>query len=380
VVTLDGWTGSNRDRLNQLVTEIGISSASYSPDRRPVAVFDWDNTTVKNDIGDATFAWLVKNDKILQPPALDWSATNTNLTPEARAALNAACDASASPGQPLPTSTTAACAAELMNVYYNAKTTGGLAAWNNEITSTSNQPYGWVAQLLAGYTPDEVRGFAQAAFLENVNAAVGTKQTVGGVELAGYIRIYEQIRELINVLQDNGFDVWVVTASPQHVVDAISRYVGVEPDHVIGIRTLEVDGKGTYDLEGCGTVKDGDNTLITFYNGKRCFINKVIFGGPAATQLDVNPDPAKRPAFVAGDSNTDVAMLKDASHLKLAIDRNKVELMCNAYANYMNRWLIQPMFISPKTVPASYACSTTLNPDGIAIVDEANNPIPDQVP
>ncbi|HEY3234826.1 MAG TPA: hypothetical protein VGJ84_08910, partial [Polyangiaceae bacterium] len=211
VVTLDGWTGSNRDRLNQLVTEIGISSASYSPDRRPVAVFDWDNTTVKNDIGDATFAWLVKNDKILQPPALDWSATNTNLTPEARAALNAACDASASPGQPLPTSTTAACAAELMNVYYNAKTTGGLAAWNNEITSTSNQPYGWVAQLLAGYTPDEVRGFAQAAFLENVNAAVGTKQTVGGVELAGYIRIYEQIRELINVLQDNGFDVWVVT-------------------------------------------------------------------------------------------------------------------------------------------------------------------------
>lgn len=35
---------------------------------KPVAVFDWDNTVVKNDIGDATFYYMLKHDEILQPP------------------------------------------------------------------------------------------------------------------------------------------------------------------------------------------------------------------------------------------------------------------------------------------------------------------------
>jgi phosphoglycolate phosphatase-like HAD superfamily hydrolase len=267
-----------------------------------------------------------------------------------------------------------------MNIYYNGTTAAGADAWTQSETTTVNQPYAWVAQVLAGYSPSEVRSFARAAFDENVFASIGATQTVGGVALAGYIRVYDEMRELIGTLQENGFDVWILTASPQFVVDGISEEVGVAPERVIGIRSVLVDGKLTYDLQGCGTVADGDNTLITYYDGKRCWINKVIFGEPAASQLAVNPDSAKRAVFVAGDSVTDVSMLQDATYLKLAIDRNKTELMCNAYANYTESWLVQPMFISPKTVPASYACSTTVDPSGALIVDEAGDPIPDQVP
>ena len=35
---------------------------------------------------------------------------------------------------------------------------------------------------------------------------------------------------------------------------------------------------------GCGNVADGNKTLITYDQGKRCWINKVIFKEPAATR------------------------------------------------------------------------------------------------
>lgn len=93
-----------------------------------------------------------------------------------------------------------------------------------------------------------------------------------------------------------------------------------------------------------------------------------------------NADPKKRPVFVAGDSDTDIAMLKDATSLKLVIERNKLQVMCHALANYQSKWLHQPMFLEPKTPPASYACSTGTGCDGSAIEDEGGNPIADQTP
>ena len=161
-----------------MISKHGIASASFDPARRPVAVFDWDNTVLKNDIGDATFAWMVQHDVIRQPPGKDWSATNSALTTDAKTALNTACDAAAAAGQPLPTSSTPACAAEIMNVYYNGKTAAGSAAWNGDVTTTINQPYAWVAQLSAGYPPGEIRDWARAAFQQALAGTVGDKQTV----------------------------------------------------------------------------------------------------------------------------------------------------------------------------------------------------------
>lgn len=382
---IGGWVQANADAINAMITKYGIAGGSFDAKKRPVAVFDWDNTVIKNDIGDATFAWMVKHDVILQPPGKDWGATSPALTTAAKAALNAACDSAAAAGQPLPTSTNAACAAEIMNIYYNGKTAAGTSgdAWPAKGgTTTTNYPYAWVSQLQAGHTPSEVRSWALAAFDENVNAPVGTKQTVGGVEMAGYVRVYEQIRDLAETLDENGFDVWVLTASPQYVVEAISEEIGVPPHQVVGIRPVVSSGKITYGFQGCGTLADGQTSLITYYNGKRCWINKTIFGEPAASQLAPNPDLTKRPVFVAGDSDTDIAMLKDATALKLVLERNKIEVSCNAYANYQNKWLHQPMFIEPKSAPAAGAfdCPAAKDPDGNAIVDEAGQPFPKKLP
>ena len=58
-------------------------------------------------------------------------------------------------------------------------------------------------------------------------------------------------------------------------------------------------------------------------------------------------DPKKRPVFAAGDSDTDIEFLRDATY-RLVVDRNKTEIMCNAFNNTDGHWRVNPMFIQPK--------------------------------
>jgi phosphoserine phosphatase len=176
-------------------------------------------------------------------------------------------------------------------------------------------------------------------------------------------------------MQDNGFDVWVSTASPQFVIDAVSEeLVGIKANRVIGIRSMtDSQGRLTPHFQGCGTVADNEDTLITFDQGKRCWLNKVVFRVPPEQQLNRLADESKRQVFAAGDSDTDLAFVQDATHLKLAINRARVQLMCNAYANHQNKWLVQPMFVLPRAKASNYPCTTALDAAGQAIVDEAGN-------
>lgn len=156
-----------------------------------------------------------------------------------------------------------------------------------------------------------------------------------------------------------GFDVWIVSASPQPVVDVWARGVDVAPGNVIGIRSTTERGRYTSHLSGCGTERPGDDSQITYIVGKRCWINKEIFGlrGAAASRVQA---PAKRPVFAAGDSDTDVSMLRDATGPRLALNRNKAEPMCRSYDDADGKWLVNPMFIGPKgRVDGTYPYATT---------------------
>jgi hypothetical protein len=102
---------------------------------------------------------------------------------------------------------------------------------------------------------------------------------------------------------------------------------------------------------------------------------------PAALQ----PAPeARRQAIAAGDSDTDVSMVRDATGVHIAINRNKAELMCRAYANQDGRWIVNPMFIEPEPKFADgYPCSTkgAIDAEGKevpVIGDDGVTPIPDQ--
>jgi phosphoglycolate phosphatase-like HAD superfamily hydrolase len=378
--SLPGWLPENRRRIDALLDARGASSPGYDRAHRPVATLDWDNTMMRNDIGDVTMAWMLRHDGILQPPGRDWGVTSHALTAAARASLSAACDAAGQPGRPLATRETAGCADAVDAVYEDGRTLAGDPAWTHSVTLTTDESYAWLAKLLAGHTPAEVARFTREAFDEARQAPLGATRTLGtrGGRSA-YVRIYPTMRDLVGALQTRGFDVWIVSASPQSVVEVVADDVGVAADHVIGIRTVpEADGRLGYGLEPCGDAPA--DSVIPFDQGKRCFINRVVFRQPPGAQL-ARADAAHRPVFAAGDSDTDVAFVQDATDLKLVIDRHTIHLMCNAESNAGGRWLVQPMFIDPvprRTEP--YPCATSVDAAGQPLVDEEGHRMRDQVP
>lgn len=375
------WNGANAKTLTGWLDARGCASPTYDLAQRPLALFDWDNTVLKNDIGDAITFHLVAHDLVLQPPNQDWKLTSGFMTDAGAAALTAACGTTVPAGKPLPTSTNLACADEILSMYIDSLTTGGAAAFAGHDHRRMEPAYAWTAQLLAGRTHAEVEKLTLDAATPQLAAKIGTTQVVGTRTVNGWLRIYGQIADLIKAARSRGFDVWVITASPNDVVRAVAPLAGVDPDRVIGIRSMtDAAGKLTYTFEGCGPVPDRNQSMITYIEGKRCWVNKVVFGDTTAAAIDRRRDP--RQVFAAGDSDTDIDFLRDSVY-KLAINRNKKELMCFAYRNEGKSWLVNPMFIEPRVQQAApYPCSTTACKlaDGTAApcYDETGAVIPDQ--
>lgn len=348
-----GWYGDNRDRINEMVSKLGTCGKAGSvADGAPLALFDWDNTMVKNDIGNATFFWMLRNSKMRQPANGDWTTTSQYLTAPAAAALAAACSGLGAPGQPLPTGSNAGCADELTSVYLNHQTRTGTAAFANYNHRRITPSAAWGAQLLAGWTDTDVSGFAQEARKQNLDAPEGAEQQVGTTQQTGWVRYYEQMRDLVGTLQADGFDVRIVSASPEPVAQVWAAEVGIPADRVMGTRTDHDGDVLTTHLTFCG-----GEPSIPFNEGKRCRINQQVFGVAGAAAFDQLPEP-RRQVFAAGDSDGDATFITDATALRLVINRNQIELMCRAYANLDGRWLINPMFIKPLGMSPPYPCAT----------------------
>jgi phosphoserine phosphatase len=376
------WYGDNRATLTGWLDTRGCASPDYRGYAKPVATFDWDNTISKQDFGDAFTFFLIKNDKVLQPAGYDWKQTSRYMTDAGAAALAAACGSDVAPGQPLPTSTNLGCADEMLSMYINNVTRGGAVAFAGHNFRRMEPTYAWTAQLAAGYTPVQIRQMTLDAVTPQLAAPIGTTQVVGTQTVNGWLRIYDQTVDLIHAAQTRGYDVWIVTASPQYVIAAVSEIAGIAPNHVVGIRQVaDAEGKLTAHIQGCGPVADGDDSMISYIEGKRCWINKVIFGDTTAQAIDRRPVD-QRQVFAAGDSDTDTDFLRDAAY-KLVINRNKNEVMCFAYHNEGDSWRVNPMFILPRARKSSlYPCSTTacVAADGTKgpCIDDAGLAIPDQ--
>ncbi|WP_406166799.1 haloacid dehalogenase-like hydrolase [Streptomyces sp. NBC_00996] len=371
------WYGDNRARLQRAIDEwgtctghtggllqaLGFARAGRTP---VVAAFDWDNTVTKNDVTDATLAWALRHDKILRPAS--WKATGKWLTDAADTALTAACGTDVPVGAPLPTATNTRCTDEIFEIRAEGRTMSGAAAfagdWNHRRTVPQ---YAWVPQLFAGHTIPELTSYARRARAEALAAPVGVTRTLGTHTLPAYVRYYDQQRDLIRTLQRAGFDVYIVSAGSEPVTEVWSRGVGIDARHTVAIRSvLDRHGRITTWNQGCGDVPANRGEAIPYIDGKRCWINQEIYGvrGAAAWQRQ---DRRHRPAIAAGDADTDVTFVGDATGAHLVLNRNKSELICRAYDDADGRWVINPMFIDPLPRRKDpYPCSTSAYnaPDG----------------
>ncbi|VBA42859.1 hypothetical protein LAUMK136_04777 [Mycobacterium attenuatum] len=348
-----GWYGDNRQRIDAMINRLGHCGNTGSVAAgAPLALFDWDNTMVLNDVGSATFFWMINNSKVRQPAGGNWSTTSTYLTPEAAAALAAACDGLAAPGQPLPTGSDIGCADELVTIYTRHETRSGATAFTGYNHRRIQPVDAWAAQLLAGWTDAEITGFATAARAQNLGAAEGSGQTVGSTRQPGWVRYYPQMRDLAGTLQANGFDVRIISASAEPVVRVWATDIGIAEDHVMGVRTDHDGDVLTSRLAQCG-----GEPSIPFNEGKRCRINEQVFGVRGAAAFQQLPGQ-RRQVFAAGDSDGDVTFITDATALRLVLNRNQIELMCRAYANADGNWMVNPIFGKPLPMSTPYPCAT----------------------
>lgn len=351
----EGWLPENRARLERAL------SALAAREGRRVAVLDWDNTMMRGDIGDLVLADLLLRGAPLRPPP----AADPMLTPAAHDALGRA-----APGDEL--------GRVVAHVSWRGETPDGEPAFTIPMSPFHRASYAFMAQVIAtGRTDEEQRVLARQAFARADDAAIGATATVGGVEVERFARLHRPMIELARALETVGVEVWIVSASPQPVVEALAEIAGLSPARVIGVRSSrDAEGRGTAAFEACG---EGpvETPVITWLEGKRSWINRVIFGVPPARQRERQEDPALRPVLAAGDSDGDLAMLQDATELSLVLDRQQLRVMCNALAS-PGRWVVQPLFVAPpppRTEP--YPCRTAIDALG-PVRDEHGRPIPDQ--
>ncbi|MFH1620047.1 MAG: haloacid dehalogenase-like hydrolase [bacterium] len=112
-----------------------------------------------------------------------------------------------------------------------------------------------------------------------------------------YLRkIFAPMKELVDILHEKGFEVWVITGSPEiYVNEFVSLHFGIHPCRVIGSRTIIHDGTLTDIPAGPSMHRDGKVEAIeTFIKAK--------------------------PLLVAGNAVGDLDMLKFSRDLSMVIN------------------------------------------------------------
>ncbi len=341
-----GWAPPVKARLDELVAARAGSGDAV--------VFDFDNTLICRDIGEATFAWLVENKKITA------AALPAGVSPPLPSAKG---------GAPLTPSS----APDLVH-YYEAF----LGASDEDDPAPHGDGYAWVVQAMAGLSPLDVVEATDRAFSTGLAESGAAESSRVGSSLSGggYRRpfFYPRMVELTAELRKNGYDVWVISASNAWTV---RRMVlahlnprlrdlgapGIPPERVIGVSLLMIDRRtgalvkdrvlvaknssyanmndselGRYELTGRISYP------LSAYHGKSALIDQYI---------------GRTPYLVAGDSPNDHAMLLKAKNRlwiarleKPGYQERTAELIARSGPD---EWLIQPTLYkeSPGFAPSA---------------------------
>lgn len=319
------WEPENKLALEKLILAYGKHHPNYDPSNKPVAVFDWDHTCIAGDIGVSTFCYIVDNLLFKFEPDYLFGLIGARFYRDE--IVN--CYRRLSK---LPLET-----AKRIDEYRRyrvllIKASDGIAREEGVLAVCT-----WMVKLLKGLSVSEVRSFTEQALEQELEKPVGAievetsniETTRWGVStmkikedstriFAG-IRIYEEMKDLIEQLQIHGFEVWVVSASCKWIIETVAIRYGISPCQVIGIVAQTSDGTGTITGEILNPIPVEEGKVESI----RHFIKK-------------------RPILVAGDTIHDLPMLEYSNGLRLVIERSEEELL-KAKA-LQNGWLIQPGF------------------------------------
>jgi hypothetical protein len=189
--------------------------------------------------------------------------------------------------------------------------------------------YPWIAQVFCGFTLGELKVHVDNLFALNGKAMPCKYWSEG--KLTEYYpetpTIYPGQIELINKLNENGIEVYVVTAAHEELVRMVvsdPKYkINVKPENVIGVTTLLKD-RETNEVTTArlqiekGHFFDEEYTKEDHYKKEMTpYIwspNTMYVGKMAAIKDYIHP--VKKPILVAGDAPSDHWMLFESDYSK----------------------------------------------------------------
>lgn len=336
-----GWTPQVKAQLESVLQK--------GAHQQNVVVFDLDNTLLCRDIGEATAAVLVKSGLVKN------SSVPTAISPTFKVGAK---EVSLRRSQdPLD--------------YYELL--GQATSHHMSDTTPVVESYVWLVQMMAGLKASQVVSATQKAYdnglaVQDMSTDKQTSIALGRNRTLVYRPFfYPQMVELVSVLIQNGYDVWVVSASnPWSVRWMVTKILnpkvlelgapeGIKPEHVVGLATL-LKGDDNKLYKDSSLVKENkayaqmEKKELSRYTLTTTPVFPVSsFEGKVANIIKL---VGKKPYLIAGDSQNDFAMLGYAKY-KLFIGRLERESILRSVrktsqGRKSDRWMIQPVLHEKK--------------------------------
>ncbi len=257
------WTPENRAALETLLAQ----KFSFTP----IAIFDWDNTCIAGDTSDVVFHELCRDlaFQFEHPDFVNWV-------------------------EEIPIPSRILECAEMFRARATRETRAALrfelerTRWALHESEDDNQAWAWDTGAFVGWTPQQVREYTRrviarelaqprrAEFLthpahmhaEKIGAGAVNQDLSGlpyleraaqmraldldadmTLPLARGLRVRNEMRELLYEFRRAGWQVFVITASPQWEIEAFAERYFVPPQNVIGMRRAVVNGRITAAFE-----------------------------------------------------------------------------------------------------------------------------------
>lgn len=338
------WNPETKAKLEKLL--------NTNANKGKKVVFDFDNTTVSRDIGDGTFAWMIKNKMIntaeIKPISPEFNLDGKNISVDQ--------------------------GADITEYYENIQESTKHQA--ND-TSLNLIGYDWVVQVMAGKTVFDVTEASKNAFMNNQairDREKGTETKINVTEGKTSYRVpffHPENVDLIGNLLLNGYDVYFISASnvwsirymvtkelPKLLKKEFGKDLHIKPENIFGVNTLIRDKRTGKLYKDAYLVREKskqgrlyanlDPEEIKNYELTNQLVSPVPgYEGKAATLVQYVLKDDEKPFLVCGDSPGDFAMLH-LSQNKLWFSRlesfdYQKQVFSKIKSSDPKSWLVQPV-------------------------------------
>lgn len=331
------WDEDNYNALVNVIKEYGKDSKNYDDKQKAYAVFDWDNTTIMNDVEEALLAYQLTNLEFKMTPEKLDAVMKTNIPKD-----DFVKECNNKEGKPVNIDLiTEDITKDYTYLYDNYKGFKGDKSLD-EIKKTkeyedfkakfrylynaigesfsSDVSYPWVTYLFDGMTSDEVGKLTEKSNDYWLNEKLGEETWTSSEEIPGKagvvsvtfntgLRTVKEQQNLYKTLIKNGIDVYICSAS---YIDVVKEFA-TNPKY-----GYELPAKNIYAME---LLKTDDGKIKAELNPD--YYQTQGKGKTETIKKFLVPTHNKGPVITGGDSNGDVNMLSDFDDTKVSLIINR---------------------------------------------------------